>query len=283
MSEDISLKQTVTPNYSVGQDYVKTNSMEQYLPVLAVSHLSEYRQYRQTVEPRCFDESLLSYTECVSNTVAGEQFMCLTTHIIFREISPWVREQKLGLSEVSLGWWEEGRCVSWHHGASAQSHSVYTDDGDAACTPKRQRHLETSPIHTQRTVTRQTTHVTSICRSELPPTWLRGKQPTTMIFFYYKDIMFSLSVSHLEMVNMLLCIQVYASSSLFYGHDRQANIYTAMQLSFLNLTQRWRIRPILEKCLVNQYNIKFLHHCTYIYGGLGILQDPIIQNKESLQ
>lgn len=58
MSEDNSLKQTVTPNYSASQDYVKTNSMEQYLPVLAVSHLSEYRQYRQNVEPGCFDESL---------------------------------------------------------------------------------------------------------------------------------------------------------------------------------------------------------------------------------
>lgn len=198
--------------------------------------------------------------------------MCLTTHIIFREISPWVREQKLGLSEVSLGWWEEGRCVSWHHGANVQSHSVYTDDGDAACTPKRQRHLETSPIHTQRTVTRQTTHVTSICRSELPLTWLLGKQPLTMLFFYYKDIMFSLSVSHLEMVNVLLCIQVYASSSLFYGHDRQANIYTAMQLSFLNLAQRWRIRPILENMFGEPIQHRALTFSIIVLTSMGDLE-----------
>lgn len=63
-------------------------------------------------------------------------------------------------------------------------------------------------------------------------------------FFYYNDII-SLSVSHLEMINVLLCIQVYASGSFLYGHDRQANVYTAMQLSFLNLTQAWRIRLIL--------------------------------------
>lgn len=107
------------------------------------------------------------------------------------------------------------------------------------------------------------------------------------IFLYYNDII-ALSVSHLEMINVLLCIQVYASGSFLYRHDRQADIYTAMQLSFLNLTQTWRIRFILwgkKKTwgeLIEHAGLTFICHCTYIYGGLGVFQDPIIQNKESL-
>lgn len=43
--------------------------------------------------------------------------------------------------------------------------------------------------------------------------------------------------THLQMVNVLFCVQIYAASSFLDGHHRQTHIYTAMKLSFLNLTQ----------------------------------------------
>lgn len=173
-------------------------------------------------------------------------------------------------------------CVSWHHEANARSHSVCTDDGDAAYTPRHQTHPETSPIHTHRGQWWDRQHIPNICLSGTLLTWLLQTHPV----LYYNGVISSLSVSHLEMVNVLLCIQVYASGSLLYGHDRQADIYTAMQLSFLNLTQTWRSRLILWKKYFRWTNtvciFRFLCHYAYVYGGLGVLQDPIIQNKESL-
>lgn len=223
--------------------------MAQYLPVLVVSPQWQYRLYRQNEELVCFDESLRRVTQSLSQRLSLEDSLCVELYLhIFRkcvrEISPSVREQKQGLSGVSLCWQEEGRYVSWHHEENAQSHSVCTDDGDAAYTPRHQTHPETSPIHTHRGQQRHRQHMSpaSVCLDCCSLGYCKHAQ---CFFFSMTMTLSSPPQSHLEMVNVLLCIQVYASGSLLYGHDRQADIYTAMQLSFLNLTQTWRIRLIL--------------------------------------
>lgn len=144
--------------------------MAQYLPVLVVSPQWQYRLYRQNEELVCFDESLRRVTQSLSQRLSLEDSLCVELYLhIFRkcvrEISPSVREQKQGLSGVSLCWQEEGRYVSWHHEENAQSHSVCTDDGDAAYTPRHQTHPETSPIHTHRGQQRHRQHMSpaSVC------------------------------------------------------------------------------------------------------------------------
>lgn len=87
--------------------------------------------------------------------------------------------------------------------------------------------------------------------------------------------------SHLEVIDVILCVQVNAHGFLLDWHDREANIDAAMKLSLLQLR---RETPMLPSLHVSGCKNESLCSCgdTYISCPLGILQNAFLQHKVSL-
>lgn len=150
--------------------------MAQYLPVL-ISPQGEYRQHRQNVELVCFDESLLRYKECHNDHCW--RTVCVSNYTYTYIFSVCMRYFTFGSWAEAGAVWGESMLVG---GGKVRKLASRGERTISFCLYRRWcRSLHTQAsntsgdftyTHTQRTVTRQTTHVSSICLSGLLLTWL---------------------------------------------------------------------------------------------------------------